>query len=148
MPHGTWLVKFIENDRGLLEPWEVGSDPSSFSPGIDRTLRDFRDQASVCKRVGCEAIDTQGDLFANVHTTLARIDVMVRGRNPYEHWSGWSFHAADRRDEAHEHERLYTILARRPELARYLALPAGFTVELNPERIYRDGDSSRRRHMA
>src|SRR5207249_6645054 len=139
MPHGTWLVKFSETNRGLLEPWEVGSDPSSFCPGMDRTLRDFRDQVSVRNRIGCDAIDTQGDLFATVHTTLARIDVMIRARNPYEQWSGWSFYAADRRDEAHEHERLYTILGQRPELAQFLALPEGFAVDVSTERVYRTG---------
>jgi hypothetical protein len=137
MPYGTWLVKFVQNERGLLEPWEVGSDPARCSAGMDRTLRDFRDQIEVCKKIGCEYVDTAGDLFATMHTTLTRIGVMVRTRAPYEKWSGWSFYSSDRRDEAHEHERLYTILERRPELARYLAVPAGFTIELNPERIYR-----------
>jgi len=51
MPYGYWLTKFQGRNSTTLETWEYNDEGTEFVTGALRTLRYWRDQHDVCRRV-------------------------------------------------------------------------------------------------
>lgn len=139
--HGYWVTKLSPGADGNLEVWEMTADAKGFVPGAALTLRHWAEQRLICETVMTEFAPPQPNQLAAVSAgVLENPDILVEGiRYPAPSTaSGWflttdlySGRIADMRNE-----HLYHITSKRPELAKYLALPAGWRFE------YGDGEGA------
>lgn len=133
--HGYWMLEMHPDGGGGLEVWESTADGADFRPGADLTLRYWTEQHVICGRA-----DTTFEPPSPAQKVSISVGVL-EGQRPLEgvrypappHMSGWYLttdtYSGDIKDLRVEH--LYHVTAKRPELARYLALPPGFRFNLS-----------------
>jgi|SRR6185437_11920952 len=44
----SWVLKFVENGRGLYEMWEVDSSGDEFQSGVERSIELINEQQDIC----------------------------------------------------------------------------------------------------
>src|SRR5262245_46849436 len=121
------MKQFAES---VLEVWEPRTDDGNLLvPGADFTLTCWRDQHQVCELLNAEFSPPDPDQMCAVSAGVMEGELPIEGvryRAP-GHMSGWyittdrySGHIADMRVE-----HCYHVTARRVDIVRYLALPAG-----------------------
>ena len=142
LSYGYWLTKFLIADDRFLEVWEYNADATTFVRGATLTLTYWRDQHQLCERVQAQFLPPRQDKLVAISPGVMEGDPVEAVRYPSpEHMSGWWI-TTDRYDgnvHSLRTEHLYHVTAARPELARYLALPHGFRVDLrNGERVWFD----------
>lgn len=133
--YGYWATRFVNSEDALLEAEEFDVDFRDFVPGVTRTLRYWREQKDVCDGVGAQFSPPRADRLAAVSDGVLEGDPVDAVRYPSpEHMSGWWF-STDRYNgdiSSMRTEHLYHVTAKRPELAKYLALPPGFRFQTRP----------------
>jgi hypothetical protein len=145
MQYGYWLLKFVEESAGILDVWEYNQEATEFKKGADLSLTYWRDQHEVCDRAGFTFTPPRPDQLAVISDGVLEGDAVKGVRyEPLEHMSGWWL-VTDRYDgnvESMRREHLYHLTAKRPDLARYIALPAGFRFDLsNGEDVWFDEEA-------
>ena len=126
--YGFWLIRF---DRGAerFSISEYSSDASSFVRGADLAIRLWRDQHAVCRAFSAPFDPPRADQLVATSKGVHEGDVVqgVRYEAP-EHMSGWYLTTGryDGNVDSLMVEHLYHVLDRRPDLARYVALPPGY----------------------
>jgi len=130
MAYGYWLVKFHRaGQEDHLETWEYSADASTFVKGGDLTLAYWRDQHLVCQQHEAAFNPPRPDRLTVISAgVLDGIPVQgIRYPSP-DHMSGWwittDLYDGDIKSLRNEHT--YHVTAARPDLAKYMALPAGF----------------------
>ena len=127
--YGYWLTKFILNEDGVLETFEYSPDATSFVRGTALTLTYWRDQHAVCAEVNAAFDPPLPDRNAALSIGVYEGNPVEGVRYPSpEHMSGWWL-TTDRYDgdiKSLKVVHLYHVTAARSDLARYLALPAGY----------------------
>ena len=134
MRYGYWITEFRNSGENTLETWEYNAPATNLVKGVSLTLRYWTDQHSICKQYS-----------ANFEPpTLDQVSVVSKGvfeglpvqgvRYPSDdQLSGWWIttdqYDGDINSLMNEHN--YHITAARPDLAKYLALPAGFRFDLS-----------------
>lgn len=129
LAYGYWLVKFELSKDGVLEVFEYSADATSFVKGAELTLTYWRDQHVVCDRFHAAFDPPRPDRKVAISSGLYEGDPVEGVRYPSpEHMSGWWLTTGryDGNIASLDVVHLYHVTAARPDLARYLALPAGF----------------------
>jgi hypothetical protein len=131
-----WLIKFIETD-GFLDLWEYNETGTEFVPGIELTLRYWISQTEMCRRVQANYNPPIAGKYVVVTDGVFEGKVPVIGmRYPApDHMTGWWFCTGEKRvDEFSLNEwkvyHAYHLTSARPELAAFLALPAGYRIHV------------------
>ena len=116
-----------------MEVWEYKADATDFIKGANLTLRYWRDQHVTCKLLGAEFHPPRPDKLTVISDGVLEGAAVEGVRYPSpDHMSGWwittGLYNGDIKTLKRQHT--YHVTAARPELARYLALPAGFRFDL------------------
>ena len=140
--YGYWLIKFVEVDPTTFEAWERDAGGTGFTRGGTLALTCWKQQHEVCQAVGSPFSPPRPDKLAAVAAGVFEGDPVDGARFvPDGKMSGWCFFT-DRYDgniRSLQYEHLYHVTARRPDLAKYLALKPGFCFDLHePERLWFD----------
>lgn len=134
MPYGYWLVKFVAATDGVLDIWEYNAEATEFIKGARLALTYWREQHELCSRVKSAFAPPRPDQLVVVSKGVLEGDAVKGVRYPSpEHMSGWWF-VTDQYDgnaKSMQNEHSYHVTSRRPDLARYLALPFGFRFDLS-----------------
>lgn len=141
---GYWLLQARPTDAGDLEIWELSADGSGFVGNAGLTLKYWSEQQAVCAREGAIFQPPTATQKTAVSVGVVEGDLPLYGVRYVapEHMSGWYF-TSDRYSGNHKDLRvdhLYHVTAARPEVAKYVALPAGygFTVTRAGEEVFFD----------
>jgi hypothetical protein len=132
--HGYWILTLRPRADGGLDIYESAPEGRDFVQGAQLTLRYWIEQSEACRNAGADFSPPQPDQKAAVSVGVLEGDLPVWGsRYPAPaHMSGWYLTAerfsGDVKDLRVEH--LHHVTTRRPDLARFLALPAGFRFEV------------------
>lgn len=127
--YGYWITKGIEDNLGNLCFWEYEPEAVNYVPGISNTLRYWRDQHQVCA-MATSIYDPPNaeQLIVISEGVFERDDVQgVRYPSP-NHMSGWWI-TTDRYDgnvSSLKTVHAYHLTAKRPDLAKFIALTYGY----------------------
>ena len=127
MSYGCWLLRFQAGVKGL-EVWECDDEWTGFVPGAERALRLWYDQAEVCNALGSSFLPPLASTKTAVSAGVLEGEPLEGIRYPPPpHMSGWylSTDLYDGNIKSMKVIHLYHVIARRPEIARYLALAPG-----------------------
>jgi hypothetical protein len=142
MNYGYWFVKFQPVREDLLEVWEYNAEATDFVKGGSLALRYWRDQQNICRQHGAVFSPPRADKLTAVAPGVLEGVAVEAVRYPMgEHMSGWFLLSEnwDKNVNSLTNHHTYHVTATRPDLARFLALPTGFRVDLrNGERVWMD----------
>ena len=127
--YGYWITKLVEDDKRGLCFWEYGPDTVEYVPGISNTLRFWRDQHQECKNASSPfSPPNAGQMVVISEGVFEGDDVQgIRYPSP-KPMSGWWI-TTDRYDgnlSSLKTIHAYHLTAKRPDLARFLALAVGY----------------------
>jgi hypothetical protein len=132
--YGYWLLRFIER-AGRLELWELPPDGGEWVRGVETALRYWREQHAMCADQAAAFAPARLNQLVVISDGVLEGDPTQGVRYPSpDHMSGWWL-STDRYNghvESMRNLHAYHVTARRPDLARFLALPFGY-------RFYEDG---------
>lgn len=137
--YGYWITKAMAEGEGVLCFWEYSSDAVEFVPGVTLTLRYWRDQHMVCDRSVSMFSPPRGNQLIVISDGVLEGESVQGVRYPSpEHMSGWWITTDRYNGDVATLKTIhaYHLTARRPDLARYLALAFGF-------RFYSENDEIR-----
>jgi hypothetical protein len=145
MPYGYWLTRFEKSDAGEgLEVWEYNAEGLQFVKGASLTLTYWRDQHAICRAYAAEFQPPRPDTLTVISDGVLEGHTVqgVRHLSPGG-MSGWwittDLFNGDVSTLKSEHT--YHVTARRPDLAKFMALPPGFRYDLAAhEDVWFDGD--------
>lgn len=127
--YGYWLTKAELDDRNRLVFWEYDPDATDFVFGVNASVSYWRDQHQICQKVGAAFSPPRLDQLVVISDGVYEGDEVEGVRYPSpDHMSGWWL-TTDRFNgdtstlkTVHAHH----VTARRPDLAKFLALPSGY----------------------
>nr|WP_223879108.1 hypothetical protein [Chitinimonas arctica] len=127
--YGYWLVKVNLDDRRRLVFWEYNPEATDFVLGVSSTVSHWRDQHQICQKVDAVFSPPRLDQLVVISDGVYEGDEVEGVRYPSpDHMSGWWL-TTDRFNgdtstlkTVHAHH----VSARRPDLAKFLALPFGY----------------------
>jgi hypothetical protein len=129
LAYGYWLTKFEQVSEKILEVFEYNDNATSFVEGASRALTYWRDQNAVCRKYNVAFSPPQADRKVAISEGVYGTDFLEGVRYPSpEHMSGWWL-TTDRYNgdiKTLKVVHLYHVTSARPEIAKYLALPAGW----------------------
>jgi hypothetical protein len=129
LAYGYWLTKFELVDDGMLHAFEYKHDATEFVPGVTERLSYWRDLHELCARFNATFSPSRPDKMVAISDGVMEGDPVEGVRYPSpEHMSGWWL-TTDRSNgdiKTIKTTHLYHVTAKRPELARFMALPHGF----------------------
>jgi hypothetical protein len=132
----SWMLKFVENDPGLYEMWEVGKAGDDYRIGVEHSITVTNQQMDVCLQHNTTA------LFPTFNQKIVISKGAYEGlpleaiRYPSpSHMCGWWLITDEYDDDlkALMVVHFYHAAFKRPDVHRYLALPFGY-------RFFIDGD--------
>jgi hypothetical protein len=134
LEYGYWQVQFRKVAPHVLEVWERTADASSYQRGIALTSAYWRDQMMLCTKYGVEFCPIGADrLVAVTPRALDDHSPLEGGRHePDGDMSGWFLTGSDFAGNVSDFQilHLYHVTSKRPELAKFLALPEGYLFRL------------------
>ena len=127
--YGYWLTKAEFDDRNHLVFWERSPETMDYVFGISAAVSYWRDQHLICQKVGAAFSPPGLDQMVVISEGVYEGDGVEGVRYPSpDHMSGWWF-TTDRFNgdvgtlkTVHAHH----VSARRPDLAKFFALPFGY----------------------
>ena len=127
--YGYWLTKAESDDRNRLVFWEYNPEATDFVFGVNTSVSYWRDQHQICQKVGAAFAPPRLDQMIAISDGVYEGDEVEGVRYPSpDHMSGWWL-TTDRFNgdtstlkTVHAHH----VSARRPDLAKFLALPFGY----------------------
>lgn len=139
--YGYWLIKFQQAIEGL-EVWEFNAAGTEFIPGGNLALTYWREQHKICETQNAEFDPPRPDkltaVSAGVLEGLPVQGVRYRWQN---HMSGWLIVTAawDQNVRSIQNHHTYHLTAKRPDLAKFIALPVGYRFDLTiGEKVWLD----------
>jgi hypothetical protein len=142
MNYGYWLVKFEAANDNLLDVWEYSANATEFVPGGNLALRYWRDQHEVCGKFDAAFCPPRPDKLTLISKgVIEGLPIQAVRYHWATHLSGWLIvtEKYEGNTDSLTSHHTYHLTATRPELARYLALPVGFRIDLTQgERIWLD----------
>ncbi|WP_143694913.1 immunity protein Imm33 domain-containing protein [Variovorax sp. JS1663] len=129
LAYGYWLTKAELTDGRTLVFFEYNPEATEFVFGVTHTLTYWRDQTSLCNREGADFIPPRPDQMVVISDGVYEGDNVegVRYASP-SHMSGWWL-TTDRYNgkiESLKTVHAHHVSAKRPDLAKFLALPNGY----------------------
>lgn len=127
--YGYWLTKAELDDRKRMVFWECDPQSMEFVFGVSAAVSYWRDQHSICQRVGAAFAPPRLDQMVVISEGVYEGGAVEGVRYPSpDHMSGWWL-TTDRFNgdtstlrTVHAHH----VSASRPDLAKFLALPFGY----------------------
>jgi len=139
LSYGYWLVKFqpvIESaesaesaPESALEVWEYNAAGTEFVRGASLALRYWREQQTTCEKHRAVFDPPNPERLTVVSEGVMEGDVLEGVRYPSPgHMSGWWLLAPKYNGDVKALRTIHTyhLTSKRPDLARFLALPNGF----------------------
>lgn len=127
--YGYWITKAVADDSGKLCFWEYERDAVEYIPGISNTVRYWRDQHQVCAEASSLYAPPNAEQLIVISVGVFDGDVVQGVRYPSPgHMSGW-WVTTDRYDgnvSSLNTVHAYHLTAKRPDLAKYMALAYGY----------------------
>ena len=127
--YGYWSVTFRAGAGGFLDAWEYDAAASTLTAGASRAVLYWYEQHTVCGQANAAFSPPRPDQMAAVSLGVMEGDDLEGVRYPSPpHMSGWWL-TTDRYDgdiRSLNVQHLYHVTAARPDIVRYLALPAGY----------------------
>jgi hypothetical protein len=127
--YGYWITKAVEDDEGRICFWEYNRDGTEYIPGISSTLRYWRDQHRICAGATSLFLPPNPEQMITISDGVFEGDDVQGVRYPSPaHMSGWWI-TTDRYDGNVSSLRTvhgYHLAAKRPDLAKFLALAYGY----------------------
>jgi hypothetical protein len=142
LAYGYWLLKFSSRAGQELHVLELTPDGSRFVDGCGSAVGYWGAQRRICAEAAAQFVPPRADRLAAISKgVMEGASVFgVRYRAP-EHMSGW-YLTTDEYDgdpSTLRTEHLYHVTSKRPELAKFLALPPGYRFDTSPQdRIWFD----------
>lgn len=137
LSHGYWNLMLRGREDDDLDVFESNAEGNDYVRGADLTLRYWKEQSDTCRRLATAFFPPRPDQMAAVSPGVLEGDVPVWGvrYTAPPHMSGWYLttetYSGDVSTLRVEH--LYHVTALRPDLAPFLALPAGFRFEVTAD---------------
>lgn len=135
---GASLILLRAEQEGLvaMEPTYVLM-PIAWTPGVTRTLRDLTLQSGVCEALSVEPAfaSVLQSLVAQKGYESAKRLVFERDTPPAGNASGWLVRSPERGAVEAGLVSIYEALVHQPQLAPFLALPAGASVSISQTHI-------------
>lgn len=127
--YGYWITKAMSEADGSLCFWEYGPEAVEYVRGITNTLRYWRDQHEVCAAASSLYSPPNAEQMIVISAGVFDGDEVQGVRYPSpEHMSGWWITTGryDGDVASLKTVHAYHLTAKRPDLARYLALTYGY----------------------
>ena len=131
--HGYWVLLMTAGAGGILDVWELAADGSIYVRGAALALKYWIEQRAICEQSKVSFSPPSATQTAAISDGVMQGGLLVEGvRYPAPtQASGWFLtterYTGDIKEMSVEH--LYHVTAARPDLAKYLALPAGYRFE-------------------
>jgi hypothetical protein len=140
LAYGCWLTRFEDEREEHVEIREHTGEGDAYTSPVHFALALWRDQHRLCEAHGASFSPPRTDqlvvISAGVYEGVTPIQG-VRYPSP-EHMSGWwvttDLYNGDIKTLRSEH--LHHVLANRPDVAPYMALPFGYRFNLGGETSY------------
>jgi|RhiMetdeSRZDD1v2_1073273.scaffolds.fasta_scaffold171932_2 hypothetical protein len=144
--YGYWMVKFEPIEGGALDVWEYDPEFRELQRGGSLTLRYWRDQNEICELFHASfEPPNAGKLTAVSIGVLEGRPVQAVRYRFGDPMSGWLI-VTDQYDgnvKSLTNHHTYHVTARRPDLAKFVALPAGFRFDqASGERVWFDAEAA------
>lgn len=127
--YGYWITKAVVDDSGKLCFWEYGPDAMEYIPGISNAVRYWRDQHQVCAASSSLYSPPNAEQLIVISVGVFDGDDVQGVRYPSPgHMSGWWI-TTDRYDgnvSSLKTVHAYHLTAKRPDLAKFIALAYGY----------------------
>ena len=141
LAYGYWLVKFEQAEADILEIWEQDVVGAEFVKGADLALTYWRDQHQTCSQHAAEFKPPHLNQLTVVSDGVFEGLPIKAVRYPSpDHMSGWwlitSKYDGNIKNLRNEHS--FHVTARRPDVARFLALPSGFRFDTDTGNVWLD----------
>lgn len=128
--YGSWLIKLTPAAPGLLMAAEFDAQTASFIPGVSSAVECWEVQHQLCERLGARFAPSRLDQLVVISDGVLNSKEPVQGvRYPSPaHMSGWWITSNRYNGDTASLQTTHTyhVVAARPGLAPYLALPYGF----------------------
>ena len=134
----SWVLKFVENGRGLYEMWEVGSSGDDFHSGVERSIELTNEQLNICLKYNATALfPTFGQKIVISKGVYEGLPLeAIRYPSP-NHMCGWWLITDEYDDNIKSLMvvHVYHVAFKRPDILRYLALPFGYRFFLDANKF-------------
>lgn len=138
----SWMLKFVESN-GFLEIYELDSKAEDYQQGADFSLALLRDQRFICEKYDSRFLFPWSSQLVVISDGVLEGEPVqgVRYESAY-HMSGWWITTDLYNGDVNSLKRIHLpeLIARRPELGKFLALDNGmrFYVEDDFEEAFPD----------
>jgi hypothetical protein len=127
--YGYWITKAIGENGGNLSFWEYEPEAVKYVPGITNTLRYWRDQHQICTMASSLYSPPNAEQLIVISDGVFEGEDVQGVRYPSPgHMSGWWI-TTDRYDgnvSSLKTVHAYHLTAKRPDLAKFIALAYGY----------------------
>ena len=135
--YGYWPITLEARGSKRLELLELSHNGNRFVRGVTLVLTFWREQTRICEHFGKIFTPPRCDQLVGIsHGVLQGKPVVGVRYNPDDLMSGWVIKTDlyDGNMDALTTEHLYHLTAKRPDLTKYLALPAGFRIDFRGQK--------------
>ncbi|WP_299363360.1 DUF4261 domain-containing protein [Winogradskyella sp.] len=136
---GSWLLQFIFDREyiKLMELKDIDKEGNNlFQFSLSNSIKLYREQFSLCERYGLTpSIPRIGQKIALTTDVYDGSEVNAVRYDSPEHMSGWYLTSNDYDGDIDSLsiDYLFYVIKRRPDLAKFLALPSGYRFFLDAE---------------
>lgn len=127
--YGYWLTKAQIDDRRRLIFYEYNPDATEFVFGVDNAITYWKGQHEICAKANANFLPPRPDQMIVISDGVYEGDEVEGVRYPSpNHMSGWWI-TTDRYNgdiESLKTVHAHHVSAKRPDLAKFLALPLGY----------------------
>ena len=127
--YGYWVTKLIPDENNDLIFWELKPDATDFVLGVSSTLTYWQNQYNVCLKSAAKFDPITPDQMIAISDGVYEGDAVEGVRYPAPaHMSGW-YLTTNRYDgdiSSLKVVHAYHVSERRPDLAKFFALPCGY----------------------
>jgi len=128
--YGYWLTKgFLSSDHSRMIFYEYNPEATEFVFGVDTTLLYWRDQHRTCQMAGAQFSPSRPDQLVAISEGVYEGDAVEGVRYPSpSHMSGWWLTSDKYNGDINSLKTVHAhhVTAKRPDLAKFFALPYGY----------------------
>lgn len=127
--YGYWLTKAILGDNRRMLFYEYNREATQFIFGMDTTLLYWRDQHQTCQNANAQFAPPRPDQMVSISDGVYEGDHAKGVRYPSpSHMSGWWITTDKYNGDVSSLKTVHAhhVTAKRPDLAKFLALPYGY----------------------
>lgn len=134
----SWLLKFIGSDDNYLDLWEINNDGEEFIEGVENAIEIVENQINLCHKYEEYAQFPQFNQMIVISKGVYEgLDVEAVKYLPEGNMSGWwiTTELYDDNIDSLMVVHYYHLAFSRPDLLKYLALPAGYRFFIEGENV-------------